>query len=52
MDFKVTGTTKGITALQMDMKVHGLPVEILKQALEQGKDGRAHISGTHAEYHC
>lgn len=43
MDFKVTGTPKGITALQMDMKVHGLPVDVLKQALEQGKDGRAHI---------
>lgn len=43
MDFKVTGTAKGITALQMDMKVHGLPVEVLKQALLQGKDGRAHI---------
>jgi polyribonucleotide nucleotidyltransferase len=43
MDFKVTGTSKGITALQMDMKVHGLPVETLKQALLQGKEGRAHI---------
>ncbi len=43
MDFKVTGTEKGITALQMDMKVHGLPVEILKQALLQGKEGRNHI---------
>lgn len=43
MDFKVTGTTEGITALQMDMKVHGLPVEVLKQALMQAKDGRAHI---------
>jgi polyribonucleotide nucleotidyltransferase len=43
MDFKVTGTTKGITALQMDMKVHGLPVEVLKNALEQSKEGRAHI---------
>ncbi|HEX8182994.1 MAG TPA: polyribonucleotide nucleotidyltransferase [Candidatus Saccharimonadales bacterium] len=43
MDFKVTGTSKGITALQMDMKVHGLPVEILAKALEQGKHGRAHI---------
>jgi len=43
MDFKVTGTSKGITALQMDMKVHGLPVEILRQALEQAKTGRAHI---------
>jgi len=43
MDFKVAGTSKGITALQMDMKVHGLPVTILKQALTQGKTGRAHI---------
>lgn len=43
MDFKVTGTAKGITALQMDMKVHGLPVEILKKALDQSKAGRAHI---------
>lgn len=43
MDFKVTGTSKGITALQMDMKVHGLGVDILKQALMQGKEGRAHI---------
>lgn len=43
MDFKVTGTEKGITAIQMDMKVHGLPVEILKMAIEQSKAGRAHI---------
>ncbi|HLB66680.1 MAG TPA: polyribonucleotide nucleotidyltransferase [Candidatus Saccharimonadales bacterium] len=43
MDFKVAGTEKGITALQMDMKVHGLPVEILAKALEQGKRGRAEI---------
>lgn len=43
MDFKVTGTAKGITALQMDMKVHGLPVEILKEALDRSKAGRAHI---------
>lgn len=43
MDFKVAGTAKGITALQMDMKVHGLPVEILRQALMQGKEGRAFI---------
>jgi len=43
MDFKVTGTSKGITALQMDMKVHGLPVETLKLALDQGRAGRAHI---------
>ena len=43
MDFKVTGTEKGITAIQMDMKVHGLPVEILRQALTKAKPGRAHI---------
>jgi polyribonucleotide nucleotidyltransferase len=43
MDFKVTGTPAGITALQMDMKVHGLPVETLRKALEQGKEGRAFI---------
>ncbi len=43
MDFKVTGTENGITALQMDMKVHGLPTSVLAKALEQGKQGRAHI---------
>ena len=43
MDFKVTGTEKGITALQMDMKVHGLPVDILKKAIEQSNAGRKHI---------
>jgi len=43
MDFKVTGTEKGITAVQMDMKVHGLPVEILQQAIEKAKAGRLHI---------
>lgn len=43
MDFKVAGTAKGITALQMDMKVHGLPVEILQKVLVQGKTGRAEI---------
>lgn len=43
MDFKVTGTEKGITALQMDMKVHGLPVKTLAKALEEGKKGRAKI---------
>ena len=43
MDFKVTGTEKGITALQMDMKVHGLPVNILEKALDQSKSGREHI---------
>ncbi len=43
MDFKVAGTAKGINALQMDMKVHGLSVDILAQALAQGTAGRAHI---------
>ncbi len=43
MDFKVAGTSEGITALQMDMKVHGLPVAVLKQAIMQGKEGRAFI---------
>lgn len=43
MDFKVTGTEQGITAIQMDMKLHGLPVEILKQAISGAKSGRAHI---------
>jgi len=43
MDFKSAGTANGITALQMDMKVHGLPVEILKEALLTAKVGRAHI---------
>lgn len=43
MDFKVAGSEKGITALQMDMKVHGLPVEVLAQALEEGRVGRAEI---------
>ena len=43
MDFKVAGTANGITALQMDMKVHGLPVETLRKALEQGKQGRDEI---------
>ncbi len=43
MDFKSAGTKKGITALQMDMKVHGLPVEILRKALLQGREGRLEI---------
>jgi polyribonucleotide nucleotidyltransferase len=43
MDFKITGTDEGITAIQMDMKVHGLPVEILEQAITKAKAGRLHI---------
>lgn len=43
MDFKCTGTAEGVTALQMDMKVHGLPVTVLREALKQAKQGRAEI---------
>ncbi|MDR1414605.1 MAG: polyribonucleotide nucleotidyltransferase [Odoribacteraceae bacterium] len=43
MDFKVTGTVDGITATQMDIKVDGLPYEILEKALEQARQGRLHI---------
>jgi polyribonucleotide nucleotidyltransferase len=43
MDFKVTGTADGITATQMDIKVDGLPYEVLAQALEQARMGRLHI---------
>ena len=43
MDFKVTGTKDGITACQMDIKVDGLPYEILEKALDQAKAGRLHI---------
>ena len=45
MDFKICGTAKGITATQMDMKVDGLPYEVLAQALEQARQGRLHILG-------
>ena len=43
MDFKVAGTPKGITAIQMDIKVHGLSRQILKDALAQAHEGRMHI---------
>ncbi|WP_291787912.1 polyribonucleotide nucleotidyltransferase [Cecembia sp.] len=43
MDFKVTGTEKGITACQMDLKVEGLDYNVLKEALYQAKNGRLHI---------
>ncbi|MDR1861142.1 MAG: polyribonucleotide nucleotidyltransferase [Bacteroidales bacterium] len=45
MDFKVAGTTNGITATQMDIKVDGLSYDVLAQALEQARQGRAHILG-------
>src|SRR3989344_2585183 len=43
MDFKVAGTEKGVTALQMDIKIEGVSEEILKQALSQAKEGRLYI---------
>ena len=43
MDFKVTGTEKGIVACQMDLKINGLSYEVLGKALAQAKDGRLHI---------
>ncbi|MCF8258924.1 MAG: polyribonucleotide nucleotidyltransferase, partial [Flavobacteriales bacterium] len=43
MDFKVAGTVNGITAVQMDMKVDGLPYQVLEEALNQAKAGRLHI---------
>ena len=45
MDFKVAGTTNGITALQMDIKVTGLDRDLMKTALQQAKEGRLHILG-------
>ncbi len=45
MDFKVAGTVDGVTALQMDIKIEGISVEIMKQALEQAKRGRLFILG-------
>ena len=43
MDFKVAGTDEGITAFQMDIKIHGISFEIMEKALQQAKDGRMHI---------
>lgn len=45
MDFKVAGTSTGVSALQMDIKIEGITEEIMKQALEQAKAGRLHILG-------
>ncbi len=45
MDFKVAGTDRGITALQMDIKINGITQEIMKVALDQAKEGRMHILG-------
>jgi polyribonucleotide nucleotidyltransferase len=49
MDFKVAGTSEGVTSLQMDIKVRGITEEIMKTALAQAKDGRAHILGEMAK---
>ena len=49
MDFKVTGSANGVTALQMDIKISGVTKEIMKQALEQAKEGRIHILGEMAK---
>jgi polyribonucleotide nucleotidyltransferase len=49
MDFKVAGTSRGITALQMDIKVSGITAEIMREALEQARSGRIHILERMAE---
>ena len=49
MDFKVAGTSEGITALQMDIKITGVTFDILRDALDQAKEGRTHILGKMAE---
>jgi polyribonucleotide nucleotidyltransferase len=45
MDFKVAGTEKGITALQMDIKIQGIPMHVLRAAVTQAREGRMHILG-------
>ena len=49
MDFKVAGTTKGVTSLQMDIKITGITEEIMRVALDQAHDGRLHILGEMAK---
>src|SRR5689334_17269233 len=49
MDFKVAGTSEGITSLQMDIKIAGITEEIMRTALSQAKEGRAHILGEMAK---
>jgi polyribonucleotide nucleotidyltransferase len=49
MDFKVCGTTKGVTALQMDIKIDGISPQLMGEALEQARQGRMHILGKMAE---
>src|SRR5690606_30434919 len=45
MDFKVAGTTKGVTALQMDIKIDGITGDIMRDALKQAREARLHILG-------
>ena len=49
MDFKVAGTEKGITALQMDIKIDGITEQIMKEALDQARDARLHVLGEMAK---
>jgi polyribonucleotide nucleotidyltransferase len=49
MDFKVAGTTTGVTALQMDIKIQGITKEIMQVALAQAKEARLHILGKMVE---
>src|SRR5204863_9203843 len=49
MDFKVAGTSEGITTMQMDIKIAGITEEIMKAALAQAKEGRTHILGEMAK---
>lgn len=49
MDFKVVGTAAGITALQMDIKIDGLSTDLIREALQQAKEGKAHILGEMAK---
>ncbi len=52
MDFKVTGTSKGITALQMDMKIEGITIDVMRTALQQAKRGTAAYSRENARDAC
>ncbi len=49
MDFKIAGTAEGVTAVQMDIKIHGLPTEVMARAMQQAKEARLHILGEMAK---
>ena len=51
MDFKVAGTEEGITALQMDIKIQGIPMEVMRDAVAQAREGRMFILGKMLEAH-